>query len=181
MYHTCTVVEPQINYKGGIALFLLTAFLYATVVISVVFIGVQEHRGRNKHQWKLIQQLHRLDFYWLSSGKGCEVIYDQLNSTAYATLNLSSEGKARCYHLFVYNLNYLSCPCTSICIAEESLSFVKVRRKNNAAVVNLRFGTFILNLTSVAAIVVAMLLLLAGDVERNPGPPPGNSYDSIYI
>ena len=83
--------QPQ----GGVLLLLALNVFYVAMVIVVVSLGVEEHRGRDKNQWMLTQQLHHLDLFWLNSGSDCEVIFDPNTCSVYATLsmNLHSESK----------------------------------------------------------------------------------------
>ena len=105
-YYLCVILPPQgltadvsTSYmdqpQGGVLLLLALNVFYVAMVIAVVSLGVEEHRGRDKNQWMLTQQLHHLDLFWLNSGPDCEVIFDPNTCSVYATLsmNLHSESK----------------------------------------------------------------------------------------
>ena len=88
---TADVSTSLMNQQGGVPLLFATlnVLLYVAMVITVVLFGVEEQRGREKHQWMLTQQLHHLDLFWLNSGPDCEVIFDPNTCSMYATLSMN--------------------------------------------------------------------------------------------
>ena len=81
------------DHRGGVLFFMLNVVLYVAMVITVLLIGGQDHRGSDKHQWKLTQQIHHLDMFWLNSGPDCEIMFDTNSGSMYATLLIDSKGK----------------------------------------------------------------------------------------
>ena len=160
---------------------MLNVVLYVAMVITVLLICGQDHRGSDKHQWKLTQQIHHLDMFWLNSGPDCEIIFDTNTGSMYATLSTDSKGKNKI--IVVIILQVLSRSLQQLSGALQNVRCTRRCMKSNKNIFSSGFAflgmlspQFILQLST---LVVAMLLLLAGDVERNPGPFTGKKLSSL--